>query len=172
MHLRLLLALCLTCVTLAYTTVDQVNSDIVTLDDSVKDLTASTIAYNGGLLSAINPGINFVPVEAELTKGVVDARSLPPDTLSVADTQRLVNTVSTTLAVDNPEAVKQLKLKKDLIEASGGSPIVKTGLQALLKEHLDFSASIIQRSPQSELEDVQSVVDIITMALQDGINTF
>lgn len=156
----------------AYTDISQVIDDVVSLNSAVVDLTAAVEAYQGGLFSAISPAINFVIVEARLTKGVTDTHLLPPTTLSEGDTQDLIDTVASTLAINNPKAVAQLKAKKALIDASYQTSIVELGLQALLKGHLDFEQQIVQRSPASKVKGVRDVADIITVALQDGINTF
>lgn len=157
---------------IAYTDVSQIISDIISLNSAVVDLTAAVAAYQGGLFSAISPAINFAIVEARLTKGDTDSHLLPPSTLSESDAQDLIDTVASTLAINNPKAVQQLKAKKALIDASYQTSIVELGLQALLQGHLDFSQQVINRSPPSKLQAIQDVVNIITVALQDGVNTF
>ena len=172
MHLSTLLNVLLPVSTLAYTTVNQVIADIIALDAQVKILTASVTTYTGGIINAVPPAIDFVSVEARLSKADVDGRLLSPSTLSVADTQDIVNTVASTLAVDNPAAVDELKQKKAVIVASGGGLIVQAALRALLAGHLELTNSITTRTPASELASVQRVADIITVALEDGINSF
>lgn len=157
---------------IAYTTMSQVIDDVISLNSAVVDLTAAVAAYQGGLFTAISPAISFVVVEARLTKGVTDTRLLPPSTLSESDTQDLIDTVASTLAINNPKAVAGLKAKKALIDASYQTSIVKIALQTLLSGHLQFEEQIVQRSPASKVAGVQAVADIITVALQDGINTF
>lgn len=156
---------------IAYTSIAQVNSDIVNLDNAVQQLTAAVAAYNGGLFSEVPEAISFVVVEARLTQGDVDSGSLPPS-LSESDTQNFINLVANTLAIDNPKAVKELEAKKALIEASNQQSIVEAGLKALLAGHLDFTENIVERSPPSKVQGVEDVANIITVALQDGINAF
>jgi hypothetical protein len=156
----------------AYTTVDQVITDIITLNNAVVDLDAAVQAYQGGLLSAVAPGISFVVVEARLTKGDADTALLPPSTLSDSDTQDIIDTVASTLAINNPKAVSDLIAKKPLFDAAGASPIIELGLQALLAGHLSFAQQILNRSPADKYQGVENVANIITVALQNGINTF
>lgn len=171
MQLKYLLGFALASVCLAYTTVSQVETDIVNLDNAVKQLTASTAAYTGGVL--LVQGIDFTIVEAKLTQGNADVTQLPPGQLSVSDTQSLVDLVASTLAIDNPRAVKTLKSKKQLIDAVPGQMlIVREGLQTLLDGHLYFSNQVLQRTPPAQLAEVQYYVDVISDALQDGVNAF
>lgn len=156
---------------IAVTNINTVINDIINLNAAVVDLTAATQAYQGGLLSAVSPAISFVVVEARLTLGVTDS-GLLPSSISDSDTQDLIDTVASTLAINNPKAVSVLKSKKALFDASGQSPTVELGLQALLAGHLTFENNILQRCPADKVQGVQNVADIITRALQDGINTF
>lgn len=171
MQLKYLVTLLCASLAIAYTTVDLVIADIIYLDNAVRQLIVSTQAYTGGVL--LVQGTDFTNVEGRLTKANTDVTLLPPQDLSVADTYRLVSVVSHTLAVDNPRAVDTLISKKALIEATplqGG--IVEAGLQSLLRGHLYFSNEALQRTPPSEMADVQEQVDIISNALQKGIDAF
>lgn len=156
---------------IALTSVDQVINDIINLNSAVVDLTAATAAYQGGLFDSIPQGFDFIVVEARLTQGDTDSGLLPP-ALSESDTQDLIDTVASTLAINNPKAVQTLKSKKALIDASHETAVVELGLQALLAGHLDFTQHIVSRSPASKIQAVRDVANIITVALQGGINTF
>ena len=54
----------------------------------------------------------------------------------------------------------------------GTSPVIKGGLKLLLSDHLAFSNEVLERAPPSLLADGNAVVDVITNALQHGIETF
>lgn len=156
---------------LAYTTTNQVIADIVGLNAAVVDLTAATAAYQGGLFNSISQAIDFTVVEARLTQGDADTGLLPPS-LTDSDTQDIIDTVASTLAINNHKAVAQLIAKKSLIESSGEVSIVEVALEALLAGHLTFEQHIITRSPADSVQGVENVTSIITDALQNGINAF
>jgi hypothetical protein len=92
--------------------------------------------------------------------------------LTEEDGIRLIDHVNRTLAIDNPIAVEVLESKKQLFDAAGTSPIIKGGLKLLLSDHLAFSNEVLERAPPSLLADGNAVVDVITNALQHGIETF
>lgn len=152
-------------------TLDTIIFDIIQLDNAVKQLTSATAAYTGGLL--LSQGIDFLTVQGKLNQANTDISLLPAQKLSVPEIQLLENVVSQTLAVDNPQAVNVLIAKKELIQKTplqGG--LVKTGLSSLLAGHLYFSKQALDRTPDSERANVQKLVDVISNALQKGIDSF
>jgi len=111
-------------------------------------------------------------VAANTATGGVDTNALPPSTLSTADAYSIILTVNRTLDTDNPAAVKALRRKKPLFQASGQNGVVAAGLRLSLSEHLYFSKAVLERTSANAVADAKIVVDTITNALKDGIHTF
>ncbi|KAF7188112.1 hypothetical protein HII31_10586 [Pseudocercospora fuligena] len=153
------------------TQVDIVYNDITDIDTHVLELTSTTAAYQGGLVGQLPIGVDFTPVHLATRKGFYDSLPLPAQ-ISTSDAQRLIDHVNATLSKDNPKAVQVLKSKKPLFDASGSSPVIKSGLELLLFDHLSFSSEVAKRIPPALKADGQIVIDVITVALQDGINYF
>jgi len=151
--------------------VDVVIDDITALDQDVQSLTANVRAYNGGLIPQIPQLFGLTKVHLATRKGYYDATSLPSP-LSETDATRLIEHVNQTLSIDNPIAVDVLISKKEFFDAAGTSPVIKEGLKILLDDHLDFSYEVLERAPADKLADGNEVVDVITVALQRGIDTF
>lgn len=151
--------------------VDVVIDDVTALDQDVKDLTAGVQAYNGGLLAQtpLLPGLTKVHIATRT--GYYDSKELPRP-LSVTDAGRLIDHVNATLAIDNPIAVKTLVDKKELFAAAGTTLVIKGGLQVLLDDHLKFSNEVLERAPEGLEAEGQEVVDVITRALEGGIEAF
>ena len=158
---------------LAYTSADvtTVLNDITSLDQDVKKLTAAVDAYQGGLLGQLPLLADLTLVHVATNKGASDAKTLPT-TLTFPDAKSIIVHVNGTLSVDNPKAIQVLESKKSLFQATGSGPAIKFGLQTLLNDHLDFSNAVLERTPQSLIADANAVVDVITNALQAGINAF
>lgn len=157
---------------LAATTVTQVDADIITLDNSVKALITSVQNYNGGLLTGTGISLNLGIVIANTAKGGADANALPSTTLSNADAYSIINTVKQTLDIDNPAAVDALIVKKSYFQKSLQDGLVQGSLKVLLSEHLYFANAILKRTPAEALGDANMAVDIISNALQRGIDEF
>lgn len=157
---------------LAATTVAQVNADIVTLDNSVKTLTTSVQNYHGGLLNETGITLNLALVAANTAKGGTDANALPSTTLSNNEACSVISTVKQTLDIDNPAAVDALIAKKAFFQQSLQDGLVQAGLKLLLSEHLYFSDAILERTPLGALGGANEAVDVISNALQRGINEF
>lgn len=151
--------------------VNTVYDTVTKIDNAVLELTASTQAYNGGFIPQLPLAIDFVPVHLATRKGFYDSLLLP-QTLTVSDAQRLIEHVNNTLSVDNPAAVNVLKGKKSLFDAEHSTPLIKAALQLLLSDHLAFSNEVAKRVPAELQEDGQKVIDVITIALEDGVETF
>lgn len=151
--------------------VDVVIDDITALDKDVQSLTAKVRAYNGGLIAQTPQLFGLTQVHLATRKGYYSATTLPRP-LTENDGARLIEHVNETLAIDNPIAVEVLESKKSLFDAAGTSPIIKGGLELLLSDHLAFSNEVLERAPPSQLADANAVVDVISNALQHGINTF
>lgn len=151
--------------------VDTVYNTITKINVAVDELTAQTQAYNGGFVQQLPLAIDFVPVHLATRKGFYDSLLLP-DTLTDADAQRLIEHVNNTLSVGNPEAVRVLKTKKSLFDEEHSTPLIKAGLQLLLSDHLSFSNEVAKRVPAELQADGKEVIDIITVALEDGVTTF
>lgn len=151
--------------------VDVVIDDITALDQDVQSLTAKVRAYNGGLIPQVPQLFGLTEVHLATRKGYYAATQLPRP-LTESDGQRIIDHVNATLAIDNPIAVQVLESKKPLFDAAGTSPFIKAGLQVLLDDHLAFSNEVLERAPASELQDANEVVDVISNALQHGIETF
>lgn len=151
--------------------VDVVVDDVTALDQDVQDLTAGVRAYNGGLLAQSPLLLGLTKVHIATRTGYYDSKSLPSP-LSETDAHRLIEHVNETLAIDNPIAVKTLIGKKDLFEAAGTTIFIKGGLEILLDDHLDFSREVLDRAPEGLEGDGQEVVDVITRALENGIEEF
>lgn len=151
--------------------VDVVIDDVTSLDEDVKDLTAGVEAYNGGLLAQSPLLLGLTKVHIATRTGYYDSKSLP-NPLSEEDANRLIDHVNGTLAVDNPIAVKTLIGKKDLFEAAGTTVFIKGGLEILLDDHLAFSDEVLKRAPEGTGSVGREVVDVITRALENGIEEF
>lgn len=151
--------------------VDVVIDDISALDQDVQSLTAKVRAFNGGLIPQVPQLFGLTQVHLATRKGYYSATALPRP-LTEEDGLRLIEHVNKTLAIDNPIAVEVLESKKPLFDAAGTSPVIKGGLKLLLSDHLAFSNEVLERAPPSLLADGNAVVDVITNALQHGIETF
>ena len=151
--------------------VNVVYNDITTIDKNVKKLTLATASYKGGAVGLVPVNIDFVPVYGATRKGYYDSLLLPSQ-LSESDAQRLIDHVNQTLSIDNPKAVNVLKSKKLLLQPKGLDPFIKTGLEALLSAHLSFSNEVAKRIPQDQQPQGHEVINVITVALQDGITFF
>lgn len=151
--------------------VDTVYETVTKIDNAVIELTASTESYNGGFIPQLPLAIDFVPVHLATRKGFYDSLLLP-NTLTTADASRLIEHVNQTLSVDNPAAVNVLKGKKDLFDAEHSTPLIKAALQLLLSDHLSFSNEVAKRVPAELVAEGQKVIDVITVALEDGVQTF
>lgn len=173
MHLPSLLTTLLLSATtvLSSQEVDVVIADITALDRDVQSLTAKVRAFNGGLIPQIPQLFGLTEVHLATRKGYYAATQLPRP-LTSSDGRRIIDHVNVTLAIDNPIAVSVLESKKTLFDAAGTSPAIKLGLQVLLSDHLAFSNEVLERAAASELADGNAVVDVITNALQHGIETF
>lgn len=169
--LALLLPALATFATAQNETVQTVYDDITKIDNAVLELTNTTQAYNGGFIPQLPLAIDFVPVHLATRKGFYDSLLLP-DTLTNADALLLIEHVNQTLSVDNPAAVNVLISKKSLFDAEDSTPLIKAGLQLLLSDHLSFSNEVAKRIPAELQADGQEVIDVITVALQDGVTTF
>lgn len=153
-------------------TVPQVLADIKALDADVQHLTAAVAAYNGGLLGQTPLLADLTQVHLATRKGYTDAAALPPTTLSAADAERIIDLVKRTLAVDNPKAVDVLETKKRYFEQTKTTRVVKGGLETLLDDHLDFSREVLRRTPVELMARAQEVVDVISEALEGGIEYY
>ena len=151
--------------------VDVVINDITALDQDVQSLTAKVRAFNGGLIPQVPQLFGLTQVHLATRKGYYSATGLPRP-LTEEDGIRLIDHVNRTLAIDNPIAVEVLESKKPLFDAAGTSPVIKGGLKLLLSDHLAFSNEVLERAPPSLLAEGNAVVDVITNALQHGIETF
>lgn len=172
MHfLSLLNILLLSATAVSSSQVDVVIDDITALDKDVQSLTAKVRAYNGGLIPQVPQLFGLTEVHLATRKGYYSATSLPRP-LTEEDGARLIEHVNETLAIDNPIAVQVLESKKPLFDAAGTSPVIKDGLKLLLSDHLAFSNEVLERSPADLLAEANAVVDVISNALQHGINTF
>ncbi|TGO58349.1 hypothetical protein BCON_0056g00410 [Botryotinia convoluta] len=145
---------------LALATVTQVKNDITTLDNNVRALNSQTALYNGDLLPA-----------APLLGSHSHSALLPPSIIE-SDAQSLIEHVSVTLAIDNPNAVNTLKGKKQLFKEQGLDGAIMAGLGLLLAGHEAFTNNVLQRLPEDQSADGQEVTQIITVALTDGIHYF
>lgn len=153
------------------TQVNTVYADVTSIDNHVQDLIAATQDYNGSYIGLVPIGIDFVPVHLATRKGYYDSLPLPSQ-LSESDASLLIDHVNKTLSIDNPRAVNTLKSKKPLLQPKGLDPFIKSGLQLLLSDHLSFSNEVGKRVPQDLQPEAQQVVNVITVALQDGIAYF
>lgn len=82
--------------------------------------------------------------------------------------------MNSTLAIDNPLAVKTLMSKKAEYQAAGLDGIIVGALQLLKAGHDSFSYNVLSKAPDdtSVKTAAQEVVEIIDAALQEGINYF
>lgn len=167
----LLNALLLSVTAVSSSQVDIVIDDITALDKDVQSLTFKVRAYNGGLIPQVPQLFGLTEVHFATRKGYYSATSLPRP-LTDNDAARIVEHVNETLAIDNPIAVEVLESKKQLFDSAGTRPFIKAGLELLLSDHLAFSNEVLQRAPESQLQQANDVVDVISNALQHGINTF
>ena len=158
--------------TVAATQVDTVYDDVSLINQRVIELTTATQNYQGGLIGQLPFLIDFGPVYFATRKGFYDSLLLP-NPLTASDAQRLIDHVNETLAITNPRAVNVVKSKKPKFDAAGTSPLVKDGLELLLFAHLSFSDEVAKRiADANQKAEGQSVIDVITRALQDGIAYF
>lgn len=148
--------------------VQVVYDDVSAINENVLELTETTRAYQGGLVGQLPVAIDFTPVYAATRKGFYDSLLLPAQ-VSSSDAQLLIEHVNQTLAVNNPRAVDVLKSKKPLFQQAGSTPLIKSGLELLLFAHLSFSNEVAKRIPAELKAEGQSVIDVITVALQDGV---
>lgn len=151
--------------------VDTVYNTITEINQNVDELTAKTHAYNGGLIAQLPLAIDFLPVHLATRKGFYDSLLLP-DLLTDSDALRLIEHVNNTLSIGNPEAVRVLKTKKRLFDAEHSTPLIRAGLQLILGDHLSFSNEVAKRVPVELQAGGQEVIDVITVALEDGVETF
>lgn len=151
--------------------VETVYNTITKIDNAVLNLTAATQAYQGGFVQQLPLAIDFVPVHLATREGFYDSLLLPQN-LTDADALLLIEHVNKTLSVDNPKAVKVLESKKSLFDSELSTPLIKAGLQLLLSDHLSFSDEVAKRIPAGLQADGQEVIDVITVALEDGVKTF
>ncbi|PPJ54863.1 hypothetical protein CBER1_06051 [Cercospora berteroae] len=152
--------------------VDRVYNDVSTINRNVLELTETTQNYNGGLINQLPCIIDFNPVYLATRKGFYDSLLLP-NPLTQSDAQRLIEHVNATLAVNNPKAVEAVKSKKVFFDEAGTSQVVKGGLELLLFAHLRFSNEVAKRVVDEEQrKEGQAVIDVITVALEDGIAFF
>ncbi|KAL2068003.1 hypothetical protein VTL71DRAFT_16101 [Oculimacula yallundae] len=152
-------------------TVPQVITDITNLDNNVKNLIKTVSSYNGGVISASPQIFALIPVYTSLLKGVTDT-SLLPSSLSVTEAYEIINHVNATLAIDNPIAVQTLISKRALYEKAGLSDAIVAALGLLKLGHEAFTKNVVERAPDSTLEDGIKVTLIISNALQKGIDYF
>lgn len=169
--LSLLNVLLLSATAVSASQVDVVIDDITALDKDVQSLTAKVRAFNGGLIPQVPQLFGLTEVHLATRKGYYSATTLPRP-LTETDGARIIEHVNETLAIDNPIAVSVLESKKPLFDEAGTSPVIKEGLKLLLSDHLAFSNEVLERAPASQLADANAVVDVISNALQHGINTF
>ncbi|KAI5358391.1 Putative Cell wall mannoprotein [Septoria linicola] len=149
--------------------VNTVYADISTINSRVLALTAATQSYSGGLVNQLPFLIDFGPLYLATRKGFYDSLLLP-NPLTASDAQLLISHVNETLAINNPKAVEVVKSKKPLFDEAGTSPVVKEGLELLLFAHLGFSDEVAKRVKDAgQKAEGQRVIDVITVALQDGI---
>lgn len=153
------------------TQVDVVFNDITVLDGYVQALTANVRAYQGGLITEGPQLLGLIEVHLATRQGYYDATSLPRP-LSEADGERLIQHVNQTLSIDNPIAVSTLESKEALFDAAGTTPAIAEALKVLLNDHLAFSEEVLQRLPADEVQQGNEVVDVITDALDNGIEVF
>ncbi|KAM3414482.1 hypothetical protein BST61_g9643 [Cercospora zeina] len=152
--------------------VDRVHDDISTINRNVLELTETTEDYNGGLISQLPFIVDFNPVYLATRKGFYDSLLLP-DPLTQSDAQLLIDHVNATLAVNNPIAVDVVKSKKVFFDEAGTSRVVRGGLELLLFAHLSFSNEVAKRIvDEHQRAEGQAVIDVITVALEDGIAFF
>jgi hypothetical protein len=172
MHLLSLLnILLLSATAILASQVDVVIDDITALDQDVQSLTAKVRAYNGGLIAQTPQLLGLTQVHLATRKGYYSATTLPCP-LTEEDGARIIEHVNETLAIDNPIAVEVLESKKQLFDAAGTTPVIRAGLNLLLSDHLAFSNEVLERAPASQLAEANAVVDVISNALQHGINVF
>jgi hypothetical protein len=172
MHFLSLLNIALLSVTaVSSSQVDVVIDDITALDKDVQSLTVKVRAYNGGLIPQIPQLFGLTEVHLATRKGYYSATTLPRP-LTEEDGLRLIEHVNETLAIDNPIAAQVLESKKPLFDAAGTSSVIQDGLKLLLSDHLAFSNEVLERAPEDLLAEANAVVDVISNALQHGINTF
>ncbi|RMZ84799.1 hypothetical protein DV737_g917, partial [Chaetothyriales sp. CBS 132003] len=171
--LSLATLLLLTTLSVAYTTtIDQIISDVVAIDKSVKALTSAVSLSDGGLYSKAGIAALFAVVAVNTAKGGIDAHYLPPVAVNATDVGRAIATVQKTLDITNPLAVKTFESKKVLFQSWGQDVIVRGALRLILQEHLYFSNAVLERTPPEYLEEANTAVDIISHALEAGIATF
>ncbi|KAF2209862.1 hypothetical protein CERZMDRAFT_99921 [Cercospora zeae-maydis SCOH1-5] len=152
--------------------VDRVHDDVSTINRNVLELTGTTKHYNGGLVNQLPFIVDFGPVYLATRRGFYDSVLLP-DPLAQSDAQRLIEHVNATLAVNNPIAVGVVKSKKVFFDDAGTSQVVRGGLELLLFAHLSFSNEVAKRIVDEEQRaEGQAVIDVITVALEDGIAFF
>lgn len=156
---------------LAVTTVSQIKDDITTLDNNVQALTAQTALYTGGLIAAAPLLVSLTTVYLSLLQGVTDS-ALLPSSISESDAQSLISHVNSTLAVDNPIAVKTLEGKAELFKDQNLQDAIAASLGLLLAGHEAFTNNVLQRLPEGQSENGQDVTEIITVALTEGIHYF
>jgi hypothetical protein len=172
MHLLSLLnILLLSATAILASQVDVVIDDITALDQDVQSLTAKVRAYNGGLIAQTPQLFGLTQVHLATRKGYYSATTLPRP-LTEEDGAKIIEHVKQTLAIDNPIAVEVLESKKQLFDAAGTTPVIRAGLKLLLSDHLAFSDEVLERVPVSQLAEANAVVDVISNALQHGINAF
>jgi hypothetical protein len=169
--LALLKVLLLLATAVSASQVDVVIDDITALDQDVQSLTAEVRAYKGGLVAQTPQLFGLTQVHLATREGYYSATTLPRP-LTEEDGARIIEHVNETLAIDNPIAVEVLESKKQLFDTAGTSPAIKAGLKLLLSDHLAFSNEVLERTPASQLAEANAVVDVISNALQHGINTF
>lgn len=166
--------------TLATTAFAQSSSDpaiqnslaaIQNIKQSVQVLIKELDAYHGGLVPLLPLALQVTKVDLN-TKKAGNANEQLPDPLSHEQSETLVSTINSTLAVVNPKAVNKLKTKKKFTQPLGVDPLIQAFLQMLLDDHLRFSNAILSRTMPEDVAMTNVPMDVISNALQSGVGFF
>ena len=158
-------------------TAQDVVNDIYAIDGGVKALEAHVSSYNTGsfptsLVNGVPILVDVVDIHVSNRKGYLDA--ITASTFSNADSLTIVAAVEDTVAVDIPNAVTELKSKKQNFDAAGLTAIVIASLELLKYDHDTFSAAVVQKLTldPATLAEANAGVAVIHDALVDGISYF
>ncbi|KAJ6789378.1 hypothetical protein PWT90_00931 [Aphanocladium album] len=153
----------------------QVMQDVAIIDSHVLTLTEQIRSYEGGLPGVLPQVESLSYVYNALQDGVKDSGNLP-NVISIEEAFNLVVQVNDTLAVHNPAAIDVLIERKHLYEDAGVSGTISPILQQLLNGHEQFSQNILDRippgTPPEAIDIGRQVVEVISVALQTGIDAF
>ena len=143
-----------------------VYNDILGIHYAVLNLTSAVTAYQGGIQQASPVFSASLAVHAVNRRGYADAVSSTP--FSAADSQRIADAVTSTVAISIPASVKVLEAKKPLFDAAEISSLVLSTIELLKYDHESFSAATAAKLTAA-LVEATAGAGIVEAALVEAV---